>query len=65
MLEQLDENTIEILKQKSPTERLEIANGLWRSACRILRSHLRQTHPDWTPEQFQAEIARRMSHEAV
>jgi hypothetical protein len=60
-----DEAMIAILRQKTPTERLAIAFGLWRSARRMIDTNLRAEHPDWSEEQIVREVARRMSHGTV
>jgi hypothetical protein len=60
-----DEKVVEMLKKKSPQERLAIAFSLWRSTRLTLTNHLRVTHPDWDEKGVQAEAARRMSHGAV
>ena len=64
-LEVLDETMAEVLRRKTPTERLGIAFGLWRSARHMLASMLRSMHPDWSEDQVNREVARRLSHGAV
>jgi hypothetical protein len=61
-VETLDEVTAQVLATKTGAERLAIAAGMFRSARRILSSHLRSEHPDWTPERLQKEVVRRLSH---
>ncbi len=50
-----------VLREKSPAERLQIGFGMWRSAQRMLRSHLRATHPEWSGEKVDCEVAERLS----
>jgi hypothetical protein len=64
-LEVLDDAMAEVLRRKTPAERLGIAFGLWRSARRMLTSMLRSMHPDWSEDQVNREVARRLSHGAV
>lgn len=64
-IEVMDDRMAEILRQKTGAERLAIANGMYASARRMLISHLRTTHPDWSDEQVMHEAARRLSHGAV
>ena len=64
-VEVVDEAMAQVLRDKTEAERLAIANGLWVYARDLLRSVLRQEHPDWTDEQIQREVARRLSHGAV
>lgn len=64
-VEIIDDATAAVLRAKSPAERLAIANGMWRSARRIIEAVLRAEQPDWTDEQIRREVARRISHGAV
>ena len=61
-VETLDEEMAEVFANMTGAERLAIAAGMFRSARRILSSHLRSEHPDWTPERLQNEVVRRLSH---
>ena len=64
-IEVMDEAMAEMLRRKTPFERLEIAHGMWRMARGIVLDQLRQQYPDWTSEQINREAARRLSHGAV
>ena len=64
-IEVMDDAMAEILRKKTPAERLAIAFGLWRSARIILSGSLKSLHPDWDEERIQQEVARRLSHGAV
>jgi len=57
----IDDQMAEILRAKTPAERLEMANGMWRTARELISSKLRYDHPEWTADQIWAETARRMS----
>jgi len=61
-LELLDEEVVQILSAKTGAERLAIAAGMFRSARRMISSHLRNEHPDWDAAKVQGEVARRLSH---
>jgi hypothetical protein len=61
----MDPVMVEILRQKTEVERLRIAGNMWRSARTILRGAIRTEHPDWSVEQVNREIARRISHGVV
>lgn len=65
VLEIIDEMTVDVLRKKTPAERLEIASGMWESARVMIRGALRQEHPDWSDEAIVREIARRISHGKV
>jgi hypothetical protein len=61
----IDAAMAEILRRKTPAERLRIAGRMWQSARVILRSTIRTSHPDWTDEQVNLEIAHRISQEDI
>lgn len=61
-IEIIDDRMVEIFKQKSPLERLQIAFGLWDSARSQLFHYLRSLHPDWDENKIRQETAKRMSH---
>ena len=60
-----DDAVVEILRRLTPGERLAIANRMWVSARNVVEFVVRRDHPDWSREQVQHEIARRMLHGAV
>jgi hypothetical protein len=64
-VEVLDDIMANILKQKSPAERIKMGFGLWIAARNMLISHLGKTHPEWDSERIKKEAARRLSHGAV
>lgn len=63
--EMIDRTMAEILRHKTEVERLRIAGRIWKSARVIVRGAIRTEHPEWTDQQVNHEIARRMSHGAV
>jgi hypothetical protein len=63
--EVVDRQTAAILREKSPAERLAIAHGMWRFARNMLLNVLQGQHPDWSADEVEREVARRMSHGAV
>ena len=64
-IEVLDDAMAEVLRRKTPAERLAIGFGLWRSAHKILRGQLASLHPEWDAQRLEREVARRLSHGAV
>lgn len=56
---------ITVLREKTPAERLAIAHGMWSHARRMILLIVRTEHPDWTAQQVNQEVARRLSHGAV
>jgi hypothetical protein len=64
-IEAPDESVVEILRSKTPAERLAIGCAMWSSARRMLLSVISQQHPDWGQDRVAKEVARRLSHGAV
>ena len=64
-IELLDPVVAEILKSKTPEERIRMGFECNRTARKMMAAGLHAQHPDWTPEEIQREIARRMMDGAV
>jgi hypothetical protein len=64
-IETPDDRVVEILRSKTPAERLAIGLAMWSSARRMLLSLISQEHPDWDDDRVSQEAARRLSHGAV
>jgi hypothetical protein len=64
-IEVMDDAMAEILRKKTPTERLQIGFSLWTSARKMLTAHLKSTHPDWDERQISQEVAKRLTHGIV
>ncbi len=64
-IEAVDDRMAEILKRKSPAERLKIAFGMWRSAKILLLYNIKSLHPEWDEKRLQEEVVKRLSHGAV
>lgn len=60
-IEVVDDRVAEILRRKSPAERVEIIFDLNRTMRLMIAGYLRSCHPDWTEEQVLAQVARRMT----
>ena len=61
-IEVVDDAMAEILRQKTPSERIQIGFKMWTSARKMLSAHLKSTHPEWEDEHISKEVARRLSH---
>jgi hypothetical protein len=60
-IEVVDDNVAEVLRRKTPAQRLEMifaANRLMRS---FIEGAIRTWNPDWTDREVREELARRMS----
>ena len=64
-IEAVDDVMAEILRRKTPLERIEIGVKLWTSAGKMLTAHLKSSHPDWDDKQISKEVAKRLSHGVV
>ncbi len=60
-IELLDEAVVEVLRRKTPAERLAMIFAADRTMRLRLEGHLRSRHPDWDTQTVMQEIARRMS----
>jgi hypothetical protein len=61
-IEVVDDLVAEILKRKTPAERLGIGFEMWLSARRMLLAHLRHIHPEWSLQEVEQEVSRRFLH---
>ena len=60
--EVLSDEMAAILRAKSPSERLRIAFGMYRSARRLIELNARRANPEWFEVELCRHVARRMSH---
>jgi hypothetical protein len=65
LVEVVDDAMADVLRLKTPAERLAIANLMWRSARRMIGLTLRAENPSWPDKRIEQETARRLSHGAV
>jgi hypothetical protein len=63
--EVLDDRMAEILRSKTPAERLAIAFGMWSFARQTICRVVAHQHPEWSEANVNREVARRMSYGAV
>ncbi len=64
-IEIIDDTMAQVLREKTPQQRLAIAFNMWHSAKIQLTNYLRSEHSDWNEEMIQKEAARRLSHGAT
>lgn len=60
-IELLEPEIVAALKQMTPTERMAIAFECNRTMRLRLAGHFQTLHPDWSEEEIDAAVARRMS----
>lgn len=63
-IEVVDDDLAEILRQKSPAERIQMAADANDTARLLAAGGIRFAHPEWSDERVQQEVARRMLHAA-
>jgi hypothetical protein len=63
-IEIVDDRVAEILRSKTPAERLAIADGIWRFARQMIRAIIAREHSEWSEDEIERQVARRMSHGA-
>lgn len=61
-IEVVDNTMAEVLRQKTPAERIRIGFHMWTAARKMLLVHLKNTNPEWEDEMIEKEAARRLSH---
>ncbi len=61
-LEVIDDVMAQVLREKTPQQRLAIAFDMWISTKIQLTNYLRSQHMDWDEKMIQQEVARRLSH---
>ena len=64
-IEVVDDVMAEVLRRKTPAERIQIGFKLWTAARNMLMTQLKNTHPEWDAAKLEQEVARRLSHGAV
>ncbi len=61
-IEVVDDAIAEILRRKSPAERLGLAFDCNRTMRLRIEGRLRSIHPDWSDTQIAVAVAHRISH---
>lgn len=59
-IELLDPEMVAVMKSKSPAEKLAMAFASNRLVRLRLAGHFRTEHPDWTNDQIDAAVAKRV-----
>lgn len=63
--EVIDDQMAAVLREKTESERLQIGFEMWHSAQRMIRAIVTAEHPEWSEEEVERQVAKRMSHGAV
>jgi hypothetical protein len=61
-IEVVDEEMAAVYRAIPPVRRLQLMSDMFTSARRMILSHLRAEHPEWSEAQVNDEAGRRLSH---
>jgi hypothetical protein len=59
-IEVIDGDLAAVLRAKTPAERVEMISAANRTARLLAAAGIRYQHPDWSDEQVQAEVIKRV-----
>lgn len=59
-IEVIDDQMAEVLRSKTPAERIEMIGDANETARLLAAAGVRYQHPSWSEAQIQQEVARRM-----
>ncbi|MBP86194.1 MAG: hypothetical protein CMJ64_05680 [Planctomycetaceae bacterium] len=59
-IEVLDDAMVEVLRKKTPAERVEMISAAHRTARGLVEGGVRDQYPSWDDEQVEAEVRRRL-----
>ena len=62
-IESIDDSLAEVLRTKTPAEKVEMVAAANRTARLLATAGVRFTHPDWDEAEIQAEVIRRVCGE--
>ncbi len=63
-IEMIDDDMAEVLRRKTPLERVAMVFDANKTMRLLLEAHFRDRHPDWDDQQIAAAIARRLLGES-
>ena len=61
-IEVVDHAVADMMRQKSPAEKVAMVGAAHRTAKRLMAAGIRRNNADWTEEQIQTEVCRRLLH---
>jgi hypothetical protein len=63
-MEIVDPAMVAVMQKMTPAEKYSAVNAMWCSAHDMIRNLLEAEHPEWSQEQMNQEMARRMLHDS-
>jgi hypothetical protein len=61
-IEVIDDMQAEILRRKGRMHSVEMVFSGWRFMRSMIRSQTQRMHPDWSDQQIEREVSRRMAN---
>ena len=59
-IEVVDDDMADILRKKTPAQRIAMVGAAHRTARLIIEASVRRQHPDWDKQAISREVARRL-----
>jgi hypothetical protein len=59
-IEAIDDDLVNALREKTPADRIQMIGAANRTARLLAAAGVRYQHPDWTEEQIDVEVIRRV-----
>jgi hypothetical protein len=59
-IESIDDDLVNALREKTPADRIQMIGAASRTARLLAAAGIRYRHPDWTEEQVNVEVIRRV-----
>jgi hypothetical protein len=59
-IEAIDDDLVNALREKTPADRIQMIGAANRTARVLAAAGIRYRHPDWTEEQVNVEVIRRV-----
>jgi hypothetical protein len=60
-IEVMDDVLVEVLRQKTPAQRVAMIDAAHRTARHLIAAGVRQQYPDWDESDVATEVIRRLS----
>ena len=61
-IEVVDRTLTDLMRRTSPAEKVAMVGAAHRTAKRLMAAGIRRSHPDWSAEEIQDEVCRRLLH---
>lgn len=61
-IEIVSDDVAEVLRKKTPLERLQIGDRMFRHARQMIVASIKNAHPEWGEQEINRDVVRRMHH---